>query len=155
MSRTDIGPPVEQPTGVREAVRTLNPGYFALVMATGIVSLGMHYHRVYALSVALLWIACIAYACLVTMTVARVICFRREFSDDLTDPRRGFGMFTFVAATDVLGARLAVDAHYVAALALLALGWLTWLVLGYVVPWTTVLGHAARPVLQSANGTWF
>ena len=155
MSRTDIGPPVEQPTGVREAVRTLNPGYFALVMATGIVSLGMHYHRVYALSVALLWLTCIAYGWLITLTVARIICFRREISDDLTDPRRGFGMFTFVAATDVLGARLAVDAHYVAALALLALGWLTWLVLGYVVPWTAVLSHAARPVLESANGTWF
>jgi hypothetical protein len=29
-------------TGAREAVRTLNPGYFALVMATGIVSIAMH-----------------------------------------------------------------------------------------------------------------
>lgn len=140
---------MEQPTGVREAVRTLHPGYFALVMATGIVSLGMQYHGVYTLSVALLWLTCIA------LTVARIVWFRREFSDDLTDPRRGFGMFTFVAATGVLGAQLAVDGHYVAALALLALGWLAWLVLGYMMPWTAVLGQAARPVLQSANGTWF
>jgi tellurite resistance protein TehA-like permease len=155
VSRTDVGPPVEEPTGVREAVRTLHPGYFALVMATGIVSIGAQYLRVYALSVVLLWLACIAYACLVTLTVFRIFWFRREFADDLMDPRRGFGMFTFVAATDVLGTRLAVDGHYAAALALLALGWLAWLVLGYVVPWTAVLGRAVRPVLQSANGTWF
>lgn len=48
-----------------------------------------------------------------------------------------------------------IDGHFVSALALLAVGWLAWLVVGYVVPWTAVLGHAARPVLQSANGTWF
>lgn len=155
MFRTDAGPPLKEPGGIREAVRTLHPGYFALVMATGIVSLGMHYHRVYALSVILLWLACISYAILTVLTAARIILFRREFADDLTDPRRGFGMFTFVAATDVVGARLAVDGHFVAALGLLAVGWLAWLVLGYVVPWTAVLGKAARPVLQSANGTWF
>jgi hypothetical protein len=33
VSRTDNGP--SAPTGAREAVRTLHPGYFALVMATG------------------------------------------------------------------------------------------------------------------------
>lgn len=31
-------------TGTREAVRTLNPGYFALVMASGMVSTAM-YHQ--------------------------------------------------------------------------------------------------------------
>ena len=155
MADTTSRTPVPQPAGVREAVRTLHPGYFALVMATGIVSIGMQYRGAYALSVVLLWIAGIAYAWLITLTVIRVIGFRREFLDDLTDPRRGFGMFTFVAATDVVGARLTVDGHYVPAFVLLAVGWVAWLILGYVVPWTAVLGHAARPVLQSANGTWF
>jgi tellurite resistance protein TehA-like permease len=28
-------------------------------------------------------------------------------------------------------------------------------VLGYVIPWTAVLGRAERPVLRAANGTWF
>ena len=155
MADTTSRTPVPQPAGVREAVRTLHHGYFALVMATGIVSIGMQYRGAYALSVVLLWIAGIAYAWLITLTVIRVIGFRREFLDDLTDPRRGFGMFTFVAATDVVGARLTVDGHYVPAFVLLAVGWVAWLILGYVVPWTAVLGHAARPVLQSANGTWF
>ncbi|MFD1505900.1 tellurite resistance/C4-dicarboxylate transporter family protein [Georgenia yuyongxinii] len=30
-----------------------------------------------------------------------------------------------------------------------------WLVLGYVVPWTAVLGRTTRPVVATANGTWF
>jgi tellurite resistance protein TehA-like permease len=32
---------------------------------------------------------------------------------------------------------------------------LTWLVLGYVIPWTAVLGRTQRPVVATANGTWF
>ncbi|MGV0811817.1 tellurite resistance/C4-dicarboxylate transporter family protein [Mycolicibacterium boenickei] len=43
---------MSEPTA-REAVRTLHPGYFALVMATGIMSIAMNYHRAHALSVVL------------------------------------------------------------------------------------------------------
>jgi hypothetical protein len=53
--------------------------------------------------------------------------------------------------TDVLGARLA-DGHHRAAVVLLAVGWLAWLVPGYVVPWSAVLGHSRFPVGQYANG---
>jgi tellurite resistance protein TehA-like permease len=140
---------------VREGVRTLHPGYFALVMATGIVSIAMANHDVRWLSVTLLWLAVGEFAVLVVLTAWRAIAFRDSMRDDFADPRRAFGFFTFVAATDVIGTRLAFDAHHVVALALLAVGWLTWLVLGYTVPWTAVLGQAGRPVLHHANGTWF
>jgi tellurite resistance protein TehA-like permease len=76
-------------------------------------------------------------------------------ADDFTDPARGFGFFTFIAGGNVLGVRLAMDGHHAAAAALLGVGLLAWLVLGYVIPWTAVLGRAERPVLTSANGTWF
>jgi len=140
---------------VREAVRTLNPGYFALVMATGIVSIAMQNHRADALSAALLWLAALAYVVLLTLSLWRAVAFRADVVADLSDPARAFGYFTLVAATDVLGTRLALDRHHTVALALLAFGWLAWLVLGYVIPWTAVLGHSRRPVLQFANGTWF
>ena len=32
---------------------------------------------------------------------------------------------------------------------------LVWLVLGYVIPWTAVLGSDRRPMLDTTNGTWF
>jgi tellurite resistance protein TehA-like permease len=139
---------------VRDAVRTLNPGYFALVMATGIVSIAMENHHAYELSVVLLWLTGIEYLVLLCVYGWRVVAFRAAVAADLTDPARAFGYFTFVAATDVLGTRLAVDRHEPAALVLLAVGSIAWLVLGYVVPWTAVLNHS-RPVLQHANGTWF
>ncbi|HEY7052650.1 MAG TPA: tellurite resistance/C4-dicarboxylate transporter family protein, partial [Mycobacterium sp.] len=155
MSGADGPSSAEHSNGVREAVRTLHPGYFALVMATGIMSIAMREHHAHVVSVVMLWLTGIAYIILITLTTVRVIYFRSEYADDLTDPRRGFGMFTFVAATNVFGTRLAVDGHHLIAVCLLALGWLAWLVLGYVVPWTALLGHPDRPGLQAANGTWF
>lgn len=140
---------------LREGVRTLHPGYFALVMATGIVSLAMRNQRALALSVALMWLTVLEYVVLLALTGWRLLRFRPQIGADLADPRRAFGLFTFVAGTDVLGTRLAVDAHHVIAFVLLAVGWAAWLVLGYVVPWTAVLGRTRRPVLRDANGTWF
>jgi len=140
---------------VRDAVRSLNPGYFALVMATGIVSVGMVAHGQRAVSVLLLWLAGIGYAVLVVLSGWRLASFHPDIAADFTDPARGFGFLTFVAGTDVLGTRLAADGHHDAAFILLMIGWAGWLVLGYVVPWTAVLGRTDRPVIAAANGTWF
>jgi tellurite resistance protein TehA-like permease len=139
----------------REAIRTLSPGYFALVMASAIVSIAMRNHHAYAISVFLMWVAGVAYTVLVVLHAWRLLAFRAAMAADLADPGLGFGYFTFIAGTDVLGARLAADGHHRAAFVLLVVGWLAWLVLGYVVPWTAVLGHSRFPVVRDANGTWF
>jgi len=137
------------------AVRDLNPGYFALVMATGIVSIGVRNHGLSTLSAALLWLAAAEYAILIGLTGWRTAAYPAAIRRDFLDPARGFGFFTFVAGTDVLGTRLALDGHHSAALGLLVAGWVGWVALGYVVPWTALLGRAQRPLIASANGTWF
>jgi tellurite resistance protein TehA-like permease len=140
---------------VPQAVATLNPGYFALVMGTCIVSLGVHTNGLTLLSDALMWVGIVSYAVLVAATVWRAVAFPAELRADFTDPRRGFGFFTFVAGTDVLGTRIALTGQHGIAIGLLAVGGLSWFVLGYVVPWTAVLGREDRPVVAGANGTWF
>lgn len=141
--------------GLLEAVRTLNPGYFSLVMATGIVSTAMYQDRQGWLSMLLLWLTVACYLVLLGVSAVRVVAFPDEFRADLFDSGRAFGLFTFVAATDVLGTRLALDGHHTIAFGLLAAGTAAWLVLGYLVPWTAVMSVAERPVLQRTNGTWF
>jgi tellurite resistance protein TehA-like permease len=138
-----------------DAVRTLDPGYFALVMATGIVSIGLRGLGVPALSAALLWLAAAGYVVLVVLHGWRLVAFPGRARGDLADPARGFGYFTFVAGTDVLGTRLALAGHHGTAAALLAAGGLVWLALGYLIPWAAALGRAARPVVAGANGAWF
>lgn len=138
-----------------DAVRTLHPGSFALVMATGIVSIAMGNHGLRALSLALFVIGCVAYLVLVALTGWRLLAYSSEVLDDLRHPQRAFGLFTFTAATDVLGTRFVIAGHHRVGFVALIIGWLSWLVLGYLVPWTAVLGHARRPILRDANGTWF
>jgi hypothetical protein len=92
---------------------------------------------------------------LVVLYVWRILACRAAMAADPADPADpglGFGFFTFIAGTDVLGTRLAADGHHRAAAVLLAVGWLAWLVAGYVVPWSAVLGHSRFPVGQDANG---
>jgi len=154
-----ISPPTaERPAGlggrVRGAVRTLNPGYLALVMATGIISVAMSEHGVPGLSLALLWLAAACYVVLVVLYAWRLVSYRADVGRDLRDPARAFGFFTIVAGTDVLGTRLAADGRHLTAFALLAAASAAWLVLVYLIPWLATLnGHGH--VLAEVNGTWF
>jgi tellurite resistance protein TehA-like permease len=144
------------PSGrVHQAVRGLTPGYFALVMASGIISVGMRQQGRIALSVLLLSVCAASFAALVLLNIWRVVVHLDAVESDFTDPARGFGFFTFIAGGNVLGVRLTMDGHHAAAAVLLGAGLLAWLLLGYVIPWTAVLGRAERPVLTKANGTWF
>jgi tellurite resistance protein TehA-like permease len=140
---------------VRRAVEGLAPGYFALVMASGIVSVGMSLKGFTAISWVLLVVSVSAFVVLLLLTAWRFVAYHQAAKDDFNDPRRGFGFFTFVAGTNVVGVRLGIEGYYGATAALLVLSGIVWLVLGYVVPWTAVLGRDERPVVATANGTWF
>ncbi|MBE3590515.1 MAG: tellurite resistance/C4-dicarboxylate transporter family protein [Firmicutes bacterium] len=103
---------------VLPALESLYPGYFALVMATGILSVAMFRLGHPGLSDALLWTAEVAYGALLIATAARALLFRSRLAADLRDPRTVFTFFTFVAASDVLGVRLLMAGAPAAAWAL-------------------------------------
>ena len=87
-------------------VAALPPGYFALVMGTGIISTGLHGVGWEGLSLVLMWIAIVAYPVLCALYLWRAFAFRRELVADLRDPKKAFGFFTIIASTDVLAVRL-------------------------------------------------
>ncbi|GAA3928302.1 tellurite resistance/C4-dicarboxylate transporter family protein [Microbacterium soli] len=140
---------------VRGAVARLSPGYFAAVMGTGIVSIGLHTTGIRSLSVALMWITAVLYAGLWVLYVWRAIFHWHRVVDDLRDPENAFGYFTVVAATDVLGVRLAQDGFEFAAGSLFLFATLIWFVFGYVLPWQVLMTRDGRSILRHANGSWF
>jgi tellurite resistance protein TehA-like permease len=137
------------------AIRDLSPGYFALVMATGIVSRAVGADGSARLSGILLSLTIACYAVLVVAYGWRLARYRREFVADLEDPRKTFAFFTFVAASDVLGSRLAADGHSWATVGLLIVSILAWLLLTYGVPLMLITRHGTQPALAGVNGTWF
>ncbi|WP_235681349.1 tellurite resistance/C4-dicarboxylate transporter family protein [Tomitella gaofuii] len=140
---------------VDSAVSTLNPGYFALTMATGIVSVAIRIHGLDLLAQTMAAICGISWVLLTALTVIRIARHRPAIRNDFKDPRRGFGYFTFTAASGVLGTVLLVDDYRGLGIAMLVITAVSWFLLGYIVPWTAVLHPSHRPTLPGANGTWF
>jgi len=120
------------PAPLRTAVATLYPGYFALVMATGIISNALYFENQRALADALFWICVAAYPLLWLLTLLRAAWARRELWADLTSPKLVFAFFTIVAATDVLGVGVNLRGWAEAATAMWLFALLAWLLLIYL-----------------------
>jgi tellurite resistance protein TehA-like permease len=115
-----------------QAVVDLFPGYFALVMATGIISTATFLLGMKWLAWVLLVINLIAYAVLSFLLMIRVIGFYPRVKADLTDHTRGPGFFTVIAGTCVLGSQLLIVAgRYQVAMVLWVLGLVLWAVVMY------------------------
>ena len=140
---------------IASGVAGLFPGYFALVMATGIVSIATKLLALGWPAEPLLWINVIAYATLSALFVARLLVYPTRVFDDLRDHGRGAGFFTLVAGTCVLGAQVLVVAHEVAvAKALWFTGIGLWLVVMYGF-FTAVVVRKHKPSLETGiNGAW-
>jgi len=125
---------VPQPSGAPGGLAELSPAYFALVMATGIVSLASQQMGLHSIALALFGLNVVAWIALWLLSVARMIRHRRRFFGDLVDHLRGPGFFTMVAGTAVLGSQCALLAgEYRAAFALWVFAIVLWIGLTYTV----------------------
>jgi tellurite resistance protein TehA-like permease len=141
--------------GIAAAVRGFFPGYFALVMATGIVSLAAHFCGFERVATGLLWINLAAYAAIWGINVARLFLYTKAVRDDLVQHARGAGFLTVVAATSVLGSQLVILlGARGAGLALWILAALLWLFLIYAF-FGAVTVVSPKPSLEAGlNGGW-
>lgn len=137
-------------------IATLFPGYFALVMATGIIAIAAGQQDLGWLGDALYVIAAVGYLVLVVLLALRIIRFPRLVATDLTSHAKGFAFLTIVAGTNVLGSASALI-HGWWGLAW-ALWWASlglWAILVYVTVVAVVI-KAPKPALSDGiNGTWF
>jgi tellurite resistance protein TehA-like permease len=140
---------------VKDGLRDLFPGYFALVMATGIVSIACHLLKMEWVAQALFLINQVAYGILWVLFLARLVFYPRRLVSDLTDHARGPGFFTLVAGTCVLGSQFVLlGGSRSVALALWGLGFSLWHVLIYTF-FTAVTVKEAKPGLDTGiNGAW-
>ena len=138
---------------VRRAIATLDPGYFAWVMATGIISVGTDLLGDHLLSQVVLGVTVAAFVGLVLAYAARLVWFAPFVRQSVADPTTAMAYFTVVAGTDVLAVRLVMATHPLIAFALGVGAAAVWLGLTYALPWS-IVAAARRPVLGEINGTW-
>lgn len=140
---------------IGDAAANLFPGYFALVMATGIISIAAFQLGMKPVAWGLLAINVIAYAILWLLLLIRLLRFFPRVKADITDHARGPGFFTVVAGTCVLGTQLVimVGDHRAAAI-LWLVGVLLWVVIMYTFL-TAVTVQENKPQLETGiSGTW-
>jgi len=136
-------------------VADLFPGYFALVMATGIISIACFLLEMRTISLVLLAINVAAYFVLCVLLFVRLLFFFSRVTADIKDHVRGPGFFTVVAGTCVLGsALLIVVDRFLPALVLWFVGISLWLVIMYTF-FTAVTVRENKPTIEAGlNGGW-
>ena len=148
-------PPDGTRGGVAHAIERLFPGYFALVMATGIVSIAAQVLGMPRIAQALLAVNVGAYAVLVVMLCIRLVAYPARVLEDLSSHARGPGFFTVVAATCVLGSQILIltgragmaHAFWIAGLVL-------WVVVMYSFFTAAVVRETKPPLESGINGAW-
>ena len=138
-----------------QAIAGLAPGYFALVMGTGIVSVGLRTAGYDGAALVLLVLAAVAAAVLVVLYMLRGLRHPARMRADARNPETAFGYFTVVAAASVLGVGMHDVGLGTASVVLLGIGAALWVVLGYVLPWQVLMTRDGEPILARTNGSWF
>ena len=131
------------------------PGYFALVMATGIVSLAMYFEGLPGLPELLLWLNVIFYVVLWSITLLRIALFRSALIADLTHHARGVTFLTTVAGTSVLGVQFAILTPLIAlAAGLWVFAVLLWIILIYTFFAAVTIAEPKPSIDIAINGSW-
>src|SRR5262245_19954056 len=133
----------------------LSPAYFAMVMATGAVSIASHLQGLDALAHVLFWFNAATWLSLWVLNVLRAMRHRARFLADLGDHLRAPGFFTAIAGTAVLSAQclfFGVDDRLATALAAFAL--LLWLALTYTVFVALTVKDEKPPLDRGISGAW-
>lgn len=140
---------------LRAVVFDLPPAYFAMVMATGIVSIATYGLGPAPLGRALFYLNMVFYAALVLLHGLRLVVYPRRCTADLCDANAGPGYFTWIAATAVMGSQCIVFAHaHRAATGLFIAAAVLWAILSYAV-FTALAVRQHKPTLDAGiNGGW-
>lgn len=136
-------------------MKNFSPAYFALVMATGIVSIAAWDFGLPILATGLFVFNLVVYAVITGLTVARLVRYPRLFFADMTDHRLGPSFFTAVAASCILGSQfLLMTQSLAAAMGFMGLGITLWIGLTYTIFAAFTVKQEKPPLQEGLTGAW-
>jgi tellurite resistance protein TehA-like permease len=129
--------------------------YFALVMATGIVSIACHILKFTLLSDFLFYLNQFQYALLLLLLIVRITINSRGIASEFTNSSTGPAFLTFVAASCVLGIQFCLlKQFYQPAIILWLVALIAWLFMLYAFL-LVMITKPAKPGLEDGlNGGW-
>ena len=143
-------------TTTTSPIEALFPGYFAMVMATGIVAVAAFQQDLEFAAQALYVVAAAAYIVLSVLLIARVILYWDAFAADVVQHVKGFAFLTTVAGTNVLAAGSGIiHGWWDLTWALWFLSLALWVVFIYATLISVVIRDGKPGLERGINGTWF
>ncbi|HLS30906.1 MAG TPA: tellurite resistance/C4-dicarboxylate transporter family protein [Flavobacteriaceae bacterium] len=140
---------------LKKNILTLLPSYFALVMATGIVSMAADIFELTFFEKALFYFNIAAYGVLLIMLGLRIIFYIPRVKRDLFDSSRSFGFLTLVAATAILGQQFIVfEENYAVAKILFYVAFFLWVVLIYLLFTIIAINKEKLSLGKGMNAIW-
>ena len=137
------------------AAEGLFPGYFAMVMATGTLSIAIDLLGYRVIADALLAINVVAYAVLAMLAMLRLTLYFPRVARDMADHARGPGFFTAVAGTCVLGSEFVVVADAMAVARIFwMLGLCLWIVVTYAFFFSVTVREHKPALAAGLSGAW-
>ncbi|MCC7332059.1 MAG: tellurite resistance/C4-dicarboxylate transporter family protein [Flavobacteriales bacterium] len=137
------------------AIAKLFPSYFALTMATGIVSMAAFLVGIPFVGESLFYLNIIFYIILWILIIFRLFLYPNNLFADISDHSTGPGFLTMVAGTNVLGSQFIIINHnYLVAELMFYLGIALWIILIYSF-FIIITVKRGKPSLEKGiNGIW-
>ena len=140
---------------LKKEIQALPPSAFALVMATGIISIAAHSLEYPTIANILYWLNHVLYGLLLLMLLFRMLFYWQRFSSDIATYGKGAGILTLVAATAILGSQHVLLKHYYTpALGLLYAAAVLWVLLMYAYFVITTIKDNKPSLEQGMKGSW-
>ncbi len=133
----------------------LPTAYFAMVMATGIVSIACYNLNFINIAMPLFYFNISAYIFLIILYILRIFLYPKNVIDDLKDLAKSPGYLTFVAGTCVLGNQFVIIADNLSIASILFyIGTIAWLLLIYTVFTVFTVKKDKPPINKAISGVW-
>ena len=133
----------------------LPTAYFALVMATGIVSIASYSLNFIFIAKSLFYFNIAAYLFMNLLYILRIVLYPNNFINDIKDLSKSPGFLTYVAGTCVLGTQFIIIAsNFAIATILFYIGSFAWLILIYTVFTVFTVKKNKPPINNAISGVW-
>jgi tellurite resistance protein TehA-like permease len=129
------------------------PGYFAMTMATGIISIALRLQELVLLSEILFVVTILTWLVMTFIYTWRLVKFPKTVIENLKNPKTTFIFFTFVAATDISGILFYQREYINIALACWVVAAVYWAALMYFGFASLCFAHKDREV-NVVHGGW-
>lgn len=140
---------------LKQRAENLFTGYFALVMATGALSIATYLLDMHTVAYILLYINIVYYAGLWLLMLIRLRYFFNRVVKDITSHTSGPGFFTLIAGTAVLGSQLIIVTHrHIVAWFLWFLAIVLWFIIMYTFFTAVTVKRDTPTIAEGINGAW-